>query len=193
MTSQPDFEVAIIGAGLGGIGTAIALTKEGITDFVILERAADIGGTWRDNTYPGIAVDIPAQAYQFSYELKPTWSRVFAKGSEVKTYVDQCADHYDVRSHVRLNSEVMARTWDADEQLWRLQIGADHELTARFVVSAIGSFVEPKPVDIPGVDQFEGKILHSARWDHDYDLRGKRVGIVGTGASAIQIIPEIAP
>ena len=193
MTSQPDFEVAIIGAGLGGIGTAIALTREGITDFVILERAADIGGTWRDNTYPGIAVDIPAQAYQFSYELKPTWSRVFAKGSEVKAYVDQCADHYDVRSHVRLNSEVMARTWDADEQLWRLQIGADHELTARFVVSAIGSFVEPKPVDIPGVDQFEGKILHSARWDHDYDLRGKRVGIVGTGASAIQIIPEIAP
>ncbi len=193
MTSQPDFEVAIIGAGLGGIGTGIALTKEGITDFVILERANDIGGTWRDNTYPGIAVDIPAQAYQFSYELKPTWSRVFAKGSEVKTYVDQCADNYDVRSHVRLNSEVMARTWDEPNQLWRLRIGDDKELTARFVVSAIGSFVEPKPVEILGVDEFEGKILHSARWDHDYDLSGKRVGIVGTGASAIQIIPEIAP
>ncbi len=196
VTSRPDFEVAIIGAGLGGIGTAIALGKEGIDDFVILERAGDIGGTWRDNTYPGIAVDIPAQAYQFSYELKPTWSRVFARGSEVKAYVDQCADNYYIRSHIRLNSEVMARTWDEANQLWRLKIGEgkdSQELTARFVVSAIGSFVEPKPVEIPGVDDFKGKILHSARWDHDYDLSGKRVGIVGTGASAVQIIPEIAP
>lgn len=193
MTSQLDYEVAIIGAGLGGLGAAIELSKEGINDFVILERAGDIGGTWRDNTYPGIAVDVPAQAYQFSYELKPTWSRIFAKGAEVKAYVDQCADHYDLRSHIRLNSEVMSRTWDDDRKLWRLQIGTDQVLNVRFVISAIGAFVEPKPIEIPGVDSFAGKVLHSARWDHEYDLANKRVAIIGTGASAVQIIPEIVP
>ncbi|MGH9185172.1 MAG: flavin-containing monooxygenase [Acidimicrobiales bacterium] len=189
---QPDHEVAVIGAGLGGIGMGIALRRAGMTDFVILERAEDIGGTWRDNTYPGIAVDIPAQAYQFSYELNPAWSRAFAEGAEVKAYVDHCADRYDIRQHVQLGREVTGRVWDERHHLWRLQIG-DRELTARFVVSAIGAFVDPKPVEIAGVDEFGGKIMRSARWDHTYDLREKRVGIIGTGASAVQIIPEIAP
>jgi cation diffusion facilitator CzcD-associated flavoprotein CzcO len=187
----PDHEVVIIGAGLGGIGMGIALRQAGITDFVILERADDIGGTWRDNTYPGIAVDIPAQAYQFSYELNPEWSRVFAQGSEVKRYVDRCADHYDVRPHVRLGHDVTRRDWDEDRHLWRLQVG-ERQMTARFVVSAIGAFVDPKPVDIAGVEDFKGKVMLSSRWDHSYDLAGKRVAIVGTGASAVQIIPEIA-
>jgi cation diffusion facilitator CzcD-associated flavoprotein CzcO len=115
-----DYEVAIIGAGLGGIGMAIALRRAGTEDFIVLERAADIGGTWRDNTYPGIAVDIPAQAYQFSFELKPDWSRVFAPGPEVKTYIDQCADRYGIRRHIRLNSEVISREWDEQARLWRL-------------------------------------------------------------------------
>jgi cation diffusion facilitator CzcD-associated flavoprotein CzcO len=188
---KPDHEVAIIGAGLGGLGMAAALKRRNIQDFVIFERAGDIGGTWRDNTYPGIAVDIPVFAYQFSYDMKPDWSRFFPRGHEVKAYIDDYADRFSIRPHVRLNSEVRSRTWDEEHHLWRLDVGGE-EVTARFVISAIGPFVDPKPAEIPGVDDFEGKVIHSARWDHDYDLAGKRVGIVGTGASAVQIIPSIA-
>jgi cation diffusion facilitator CzcD-associated flavoprotein CzcO len=194
MTAGPtaDHEVAIVGAGLGGIGMAIALRRAGIEDFVVLERAADIGGTWRDNTYPGIAVDIPAQAYQFSYELKPSWTRVFAGGAEVKAYIDHCADRYGLRRFIRLDCEVLSRTWDEQAHLWRLQVPGG-ELTARFVVSAIGAFVNPKPAAIEGLDDFRGALLQSAAWDHSVELAGKRAAIIGTGASAVQIIPEIAP
>src|SRR4051794_18042544 len=130
-----------------------ALLRAGIDDFVILERADDIGGTWRDNTYPGITVDIPTFAYQFSYDLKSDWSHVFARGHEVKAYIDAYADKYGARRHVRLNSEVSARTWDEEAGLWRLRVNAG-EVTARFVVSAIGPFVEPKPLQTPGLDDF---------------------------------------
>lgn len=187
----PDHEVAIIGAGLSGLGMGAALRRAGIHDFVILERAGDIGGTWRDNTYPGIGVDIPTFAYQFSYELKPDWSRVFAEGNEVKGYIDDYADKFGLRPHLRLKSEVSARTWDEESQVWRLSVNGD-ELTARFVISAIGAFVDPKPAAIEGLGDFKGKVIHSARWDHDYDLSGKRVAVIGTGASAVQIVPEIA-
>ena len=190
-TNSPDHQVAVIGAGFSGIGMAIALRRAGIEDFVVLERGSDIGGTWRDNTYPGIAVDIPAQAYQFSYELKPDWSRVFAKGEEVKAYIDHCAERYDVRRFVRLESEVESRTWDESAHLWRLQVGS-RELTARFVISAVGAFVNPKPAEIEGLDDFRGPVLRSAAWDHSVELTGKRAAIVGTGASAVQITPEIA-
>jgi cation diffusion facilitator CzcD-associated flavoprotein CzcO len=191
--TQPDHEVVIIGAGLSGIGMAIALREAGIDDVVLLERAADVGGTWRDNTYPGIAVDVPAQAYQFRFKLNPEWSRGFAPGVEVKAYIDRLAEDYGIRPLVRFGAEVTSRTWDADDELWRLALGGDEpgEVTARFVVSAIGAFVDPKPVDITGVDDFAGKLMPSARWDHDYDLTGKRVAVIGTGASAVQIIPEI--
>jgi cation diffusion facilitator CzcD-associated flavoprotein CzcO len=190
-TTAPDHEVAIIGAGLGGIGVAIALRRAGIDDFVVLERASDIGGTWRDNTYPGIAVDIPAQAYQFSFELKPDWSRAFAPGAEVKEYIDWCADRYDVRRFVRLDSEVLSRTWDEDAHLWRLRLPRE-ELTVRFVISAVGAFVNPKPAQIEGLDRFTGSVLHSAAWDHSVPLARKRAAVIGTGASAVQIVPEIA-
>ena len=188
---KPDFEVAIIGAGVSGLGMGAALLHAGIDDFVILERAGDIGGTWRDNTYPGIGVDIPTCAYQFSYELKPDWSRFFAKGAEVKAYLDDYVVKYGLRPHIRFESEVASRTWDEDAHVWRLAVNGS-EITARFVVSAIGAFVDPKPSGLEGLDEFGGKIIHSARWDHDYDLAGKRVAIVGTGASAVQIVPEIA-
>lgn len=190
--SGPDHEIAIIGAGLSGIGMAIRLRRAGIESFVIFERADDVGGTWRANTYPGIGVDIPAQAYQFSYELKPDWSRVFAKGAEVKAYIDHCTDRYGIRPFIRFGSDVTERVWDAAAQLWRLRVGG-REVRARFVISAIGPFVNPKDVDIPGVESFAGEVIHSARWDHSVDLRGKRAAIIGTGASAVQIIPEIAP
>jgi cation diffusion facilitator CzcD-associated flavoprotein CzcO len=187
----PDHEVAIIGAGLSGLGMGAALRRAGIDDFVILERAGDVGGTWRDNTYPGIGVDIPTFAYQFSYELKPDWSRVFAKGEEVKSYIDDYVVKYDLARHLRFDSEVMARTWDEERHLWRLKVNGG-ETTARFVISAIGAFVDPKPSELAGLDDFEGDLIHSARWDHDVDLAGRRVAIVGTGASAVQIIPSIA-
>jgi cation diffusion facilitator CzcD-associated flavoprotein CzcO len=189
--AAPDFEVAIIGAGLSGIGMGAALRRAGIEDFVILERARDVGGTWRDNTYPGIGVDIPTFAYQFSYDLKPDWSRVFATGSEVKAYIDDYVVKYGIDAHVRFDSEVMARTWDSERSVWRLSVNGG-EVSARFVVSAIGAFVDPKPAGIPGLEDFAGRIIHSARWDHSYELRGKRVAVVGTGASAVQIVPAIA-
>src|ERR1700722_20343379 len=193
MAGVPDPEVAIIGAGLSGIGMGAALKHAGIEDFAIYERAGDVGGTWRDNTYPGVGVDIPTFAYQFSYELKPDWTRVFARGAEVKEYVDDYVAKYGIRPHITFDSDVTERTWDEDEHIGRLTINGEREVTARFVVSAIGAFIDPKPVEIEGLDSFEGKVIHSARWDHSYDLAGKRVAIVGTGASAVQIIPTIAP
>ncbi|GAA2638071.1 NAD(P)/FAD-dependent oxidoreductase [Actinomadura fulvescens] len=189
---RPDTEVAIIGAGLSGLGMAIALQRAGFEDFLILERADDLGGTWRDNTYPGVGVDVPAQAYQFSYALNPHWSRVFAPGAEVKQYLDHLAEEYGLRQRVRLHSEVVERVWDQHAQLWRLKIAGPGEVRARFVVSAIGPFVDPKPVDIAGADRFMGAVLHSSRWDDDCDLTGKRVAVIGTGASAVQLVPEIA-
>ena len=193
MPETPDHEVAIIGAGLSGLGTGAALDRAGIGDYVIFERARDVGGTWRDNTYPGVGVDIPTFAYQFSYDLKPDWSRVFADGAEVKGYIDEFAVKHALLPKIRFEHEVTARIWDADEHLWRLAMnGGGEEVTARFVVSAIGAFVDPRPAGIAGLDEFEGKVIHSARWDHDYDLAGKRVAIVGTGASAVQIVPSIA-
>ena len=152
----PDHEVAIIGAGLGGLGMAAALKRKNIQDFAIFERADDVGGTWRDNTYPGIAVDIPVFAYQFSYDLKPDWARFFPRGHEVKAYIDEYTDKYGIRPHIRFNSEVRSRTWDEANHLWRLDVDGE-EVTARFVISAIGPFVDPKPAEIPGVDDFEGK------------------------------------
>jgi len=192
---RPDHEVVIIGAGLSGIGMGIALSRAGLLDFVILERAGDIGGTWRDNTYPGIAVDVPAQAYQFSYALNPDWSRAFAEGAEVKAYLDRVADRYRVRDHIRCHHEVTERVWDDDAHLWRLTVNGREngtELTARFVVSAIGPFVDPKPADIPGAEEFGGALMYSSRWDHGVELAGARVAVIGTGASAVQIVPEIA-
>jgi cation diffusion facilitator CzcD-associated flavoprotein CzcO len=191
VTTEPDHEIAIIGAGMSGIGMAAALKRSGREDFVILERAKDVGGTWRDNTYPGIGVDIPVFSYQFSYELNPEWSRFFPKGAEVKGYIDDYVAKYGIRPHIRFDSDVRSRTWDEENQLWRLDL-AGEEVTARFVISAIGPFVDAKPPGIDGVDDFEGKVILSSHWDHDYDLSGKRVAIVGTGASAVQIIPSIA-
>jgi cation diffusion facilitator CzcD-associated flavoprotein CzcO len=190
--AAPDHEVAIIGAGLSGLGMGAALRRAGIEDFVIFERADDVGGTWRANTYPGVGVDIPAYAYQFSYELKPDWSRVFAKGDEVKAYIDDFAAKYELRPNIRFDSEVASRTWDEENHLWRLRVG-EGEITARFVVSAIGAFVDPKPVQIEGLQDFAGEVVHSARWNHDCELAGKRVAVIGTGASAVQLVPSIAP
>ncbi len=191
-TETPQFHVAVIGAGFGGLGAGMALTRAGIDNFVILERAQDLGGTWHHNHYPDVGVDIPGVLYQFSYELNPNWSRTFPKGAEIKAYADACADKYRLREHLTFGIEVLARTWDETHHLWRLTTSDGAEVTARFVISAVGGFVEPKEPDIAGLAGFAGKVIRTQNWDHDYDLTGKRVAVIGTGATSVQMIPEVA-
>jgi cation diffusion facilitator CzcD-associated flavoprotein CzcO len=188
---KPDHEVAIVGGGISGLGVGAALKHAGRDDFVIFERADDIGGTWRANTYPGVAVDIPAFAYQYSYYRNPDWSHLYAPGAEVKAYLDRFADDMGLRPHLRLGVDVTARTWDEAGHHWVLTLGDGSTVTARFCVGAIGAFCEPAPPPFPGFEDFAGKVIRSCDWDHDYDLTGKRVACVGTGASGLQLIPEV--
>lgn len=188
---QPDHEVIVIGAGFSGIGAGIKLKQEGIEDFVILEKADNVGGTWRDNTYPGIAVDIPSFSYQFSFELNPRWSRVFAKGEEVQRYAEHCVDKYGLREHLRLGVKVDDVTFDEDNHIWLTRIG-EKVMTSRFLITALGALTQPKAPDIPGVGEFTGKTIHTGEWDHSHDLTGERVAVIGTGATAVQLVPLIA-
>jgi cation diffusion facilitator CzcD-associated flavoprotein CzcO len=190
---QPDHEVAMVGAGFSGIGTAIKLDEAGIRDWVVLEAGDGVGGTWHWNTYPGVAVDIPSFSYQFSFEQRNDWSRVYAPGRELKAYAEHCVDTYGLRSRIRFDTKVQTAAYDDERHLWRLEISDGSTVTARFLVGATGVFTQPKPPDIEGLETFAGPVMHTARWDHDEDLRGRRVAIVGTGASAVQVIPSIAP
>ncbi|MBE1576785.1 flavin-containing monooxygenase [Amycolatopsis roodepoortensis] len=189
----PDHEIAIIGGGFSGIGAAILLHKAGFEDFLMLEEGDGVGGAWHWNTYPGVAVDIPSFSYQFSFEQISGWSRVYAPGRELKAYADYCVDKYDIRRRTRLGSKVVSAAFDDETHLWRLETADGWSMTARFVVGATGVLTQPKPPDIAGIDGFRGTVMHTARWDHSVDLRGKRVAVVGTGASAVQVIPSIAP
>ncbi|WP_078626303.1 flavin-containing monooxygenase [Streptomyces sp. NRRL S-241] len=184
--------VAVIGSGFGGLGAAVRLRREGITDFVVLERADSVGGTWRDNSYPGCACDVPSHLYSFSFAPNPDWPRTFSGQPAIRAYLEHVADTFGLRPHIRLDSEVLMMRWDADELRWEIET-AQGGLTADVVVSATGPLSEPKLPEVPGLAGFPGKVFHSARWDHDYDLTGKRVAMIGTGASAIQIVPAIAP
>ncbi len=183
-------EVAIVGAGFGGMGVAIELERIGIYDFVILEQADDLGGTWRDNTYPGLEVDIPSFSYSYAFE-PADWSQVYAPGREVKQYADRCARKYGLLPHIRFNTKVTEIRWDDAAHLWRISVEGGEELTARYFVSATGYLVSPQLPDIEGIESFGGKLMHTGRWDHDYDLEGKRVAMIGTGATAIQVAPAI--
>ncbi|MEB2310338.1 MAG: NAD(P)/FAD-dependent oxidoreductase [Sorangiineae bacterium] len=186
--------VLIIGSGFAGIGLAIRLKQAGIEDFTILERAESLGGTWRDNTYPGVACDVPSHLYSFSFEPNPTWSRFFAPQSEILAYLERCADKYGVRPHIRFGVAAEGASFDEQTGLWTVKTSDGQSLEARVVVSGSGhALSRPIYPDLPGRDTFAGKSMHSARWDHDYALEGKTVAVVGTGASAIQIAPAIAP
>ena len=190
-TRDLDYELVIVGSGFSGIGAAIKLKKMGLHDFIILEKADDLGGTWRDNDYPGLAVDMPSFIYSYAFELSAEWSRVYAPAREIKAYADDCAEKYDIRRHIRFGKTVLRTDYDADRNAW-LTCTSDGEVVAsRYFVSASGLLVEPRMPDIEGIDAFEGKRLHSAQWDHAYDLSGKRVAIIGTGATAVQLIPAI--
>jgi cyclohexanone monooxygenase len=190
---NPDYETLIVGAGFSGIGAAINLDKAGLSNYLVVEAADGVGGTWYWNTYPGIAVDIPSFAYQFSFEQSPDWSRTYAPGRELKAYAEHCVEKYGIRSRIRFNTKVLTAEFDDEHQLWRVQTDPGGELTARFVIGASGVLTVPNLPDIDGVDSFDGITMHTARWDHSQDLTGKRVAIIGTGASAVQVIPEIAP
>ena len=182
--------VAIIGSGFGGLGAAIRLKQDGVEDFVVLERAGDVGGTWRDNTYPGCACDVESHLYSYSFALEPSWSHRFSRQPEIWRYLQRCAREFGVLPHIRFHHDVRAAAWDGESRLWRIDARAG-SITANVLVLALGPFSQPVTPDLPGLDRFEGRAFHSAHWDHTFDLRGKRVAVIGTGASAVQFIPEI--
>jgi len=191
-TVTPHVRVAVVGSGFGGLGAGVRLRRAGITDFVILERAASVGGTWRDNSYPGCACDVPSHLYSFSFAPNPEWPRVFSGQPDIRAYLERVTDTFGLRSHLRFNAEVTELRWEEEQTRWRVTTTAG-SWTADAVVSAAGPLADPQIPDLPGLQDFPGKVFHSSRWDHDYDLTGKRVAMVGTGASAAQIIPVIQP
>ena len=187
-----DFHVAILGAGFGGLGMAIRLKQTGVEDFVVFERDEEVGGTWWANTYPGCQCDVPSHLYSYSFALNPEWTRTYPLQPEIRDYLRDCADRYGVRPHLRLGCTVERAEWDDEAELWRLET-SDGPFTAQMVIAAPGPLSEPRIPDLPGMEDFRGTVFHTARWNHDHDLTGRKVAVVGTGASAIQTVPRIQP
>ncbi|GAA1227567.1 NAD(P)/FAD-dependent oxidoreductase [Prauserella halophila] len=184
--------IVIIGAGFGGIAAAIRLKLAGFDDFVVLDRADQVGGTWQANTYPGAQCDIPSILYSFSFAPKSDWSRLYPLQPEIQQYLATCVEHYEITSHVRLRHEVIDARWHEATQRWHVTTrhGSWH---AQVLIGAMGPFSEPAEPELPGLDRFSGAVFHSAAWDHERDLSGKRVAVIGTGASAVQIVPQLQP
>ncbi|PHH91449.1 hypothetical protein CDD83_405 [Cordyceps sp. RAO-2017] len=192
-TSHTDHEVVVIGAGPGGICAGVRLKEANVQDFVILERDAEIGGSWRDNRYPDIGVDIPCCLYQYSFARNPNWSRLFPKGAEVLAYHKDVVRKYALEPHMRYHSHVIGQAWDETAGHWELTMATGQVMTAKFVISAVGAFLVAK--EDPGIEgwlEFKGKVLRPTDWDYGYSLAGKRVAIIGTGASSVQITPVLA-
>lgn len=181
----------VIGAGFGGLGTAIKLDEAGFSDFLVLDKGSEVGGTWRDNTYPGAACDVPSQLYSFSFAPNPGWSRSFSPQPEIQAYLRDVAERSGVLDRFRFGIGFEEAAWDEADRCWRVLTSAG-DLSADILITASGGLSEPRLPDIEGIENFGGEIFHSARWDHDVDLSGKRVALIGTGASAIQIVPELA-
>ena len=184
--------VAIVGAGFGGIGMALRLKRAGITDFVLLERASEVGGTWRDNTYPGCACDIPSHLYSFSFVPQADWSRDYPEQAEIREYLRDCVERHGLRPHLRVNADAREAVFDLASGQWRVTLADGTSLYAQVLILARGGLSEPLVPAIEGLSTFAGPVFHSARWDHGLDLTGRRVGVIGTGASAIQFVPRIA-
>ena len=191
MTEQ-HVDVIIVGAGFAGIGAAIQLKRLGYQNFVLLDRQPDLGGTWYVNHYPGLACDVPTTTYSYFFEPNPNWSRLFSTGTEIKQYADDVADKYDIRRHIRFNTGVEGARWDAEAALWRVMLADGETLSARYLITATGFLSQPHTPDIPGIHDFEGTVIHTTAWDDDFDPAGKRIGLIGTGATAVQLIPELA-
>ncbi len=219
-TERPDYEVLIIGTGFAGLGMAIQLEKAGFDGFTVIEKDSDVGGTWRVNDYPGCACDVPSHMYSFSFEGNPDWSREFASQPEILAYLQRCTDKYGLRPRIQFDTQVVGAAYDEATCLWTVRLArtedvtrfmakaglrpgepppnaadvpAARTVTARVVVSAMGGLSTPAYPKLKGLERFKGRTFHSQQWEHDYDLRGKRVAVIGTGASAIQFVPEIQP
>lgn len=188
----PHVRVAIVGSGFGGLGAAIRLREAGIEDFVLLERAHEIGGVWRDNVYPGCSCDVQSALYSFSFAPNPEWTRAYSSQWEIQEYLLAVAERYGLRRFVRFGHEVREAAWDEERGRWAIDT-ASGRLTSDVLLVAVGGFSEPAYPDLPGLDTFTGARMHSARWDPAFDPSGKRVGVVGTGASAVQIVPSLQP
>ena len=183
--------VAILGAGVAGICTAIKLKQAGIADFTIYEKASGIGGTWRENTYPGCSCDVPLHMYQYSFDMRPTWTKKYVFAADIKDYLESVVDKYGLRGHIRFNTEIDDARFDEASGAWTLKSG-DRRFTAHVVAAGTGQLHRPVWPDIKGRENFQGDSWHSAQWNHDVDLKGKRIAVIGNGASAIQFVPEIA-
>ncbi|BBY29225.1 flavin-containing monooxygenase [Mycolicibacterium sediminis] len=190
--SVEQFDAIIIGAGFGGMGVAIQLKQLGLENVAILDREDDVGGTWHVNRYPGLTVDVPSTTYSYRFEPNPYWSRLFPPGHELKRYATHVADKYDLRRSMRFNTTVEGAQWDEDARLWRVNIAGGETLSAQFLVAATGFLCQPRMPDIPGIDSFEGRVLHAAQWQDGDSVEGRRAAIVGTGSTGVQLIPELA-
>jgi cyclohexanone monooxygenase len=192
MIEPGHYDVVVIGAGISGIGAAIKLNQMGVTNIAILEKSDALGGTWRDNTYPGCACDVPSALYSFSFAPNPAWSRLFAGQPEIRAYIDETAAAYRVGDRVSFGTEMLRSQWNDATRRWQVET-TKGIFTAKAIVAAAGPWNEPLTPNIPGLNGFRGEVFHSSRWNHDYDLTEKRVAVVGTGASAVQFVPAIQP
>lgn len=192
LLEESSYTVAIIGTGFGGLCMAIQLKKVGINSFIIFEKNEDLGGTWHDNTYPGAACDVPSHLYSFSFETKADWSRKYSDQNEIFGYLKHCAEKYQITPHIRFNTEIESATFDEESGLWHFLSIRGEKFSSKTLVSACGQLNRPAYPKIPGLDEFQGVQFHSARWNHQYDLQEKRVAVIGTGASAIQFVPQVA-
>ena len=184
--------VAIVGSGFGGLAAAIELKRSGFTDFVVFERAGSVGGVWRDNHYPGAACDVPSSIYSFSYALEPDWSAVFGKQGEIQNYLERVARDFGIEPRIRFNTEVIAAVFDEPAGKWRVELDSGETIVVDVVVMATGQLSRPKMPNVQGLADFQGQSFHSAEWDHSVGLAGRKAIVVGSGASAIQVVPAIA-
>ncbi|MBF6169576.1 NAD(P)/FAD-dependent oxidoreductase [Streptomyces gardneri] len=188
----PQYDAVVVGAGFGGMGAGIQLDRLGLSNYVILEREDDLGGTWHVNHYPGLAVDIASVTYSYSFEPYPHWSRLFAPGAELKKYAEHVADKYGLRRRMRFGTTVDGARWDEEQQHWVVSLAGGDTVTGRYLLTATGFLSQPYTPPFPGIDSFAGKIIHTTAWEDDFDLTGRRAAIIGTGATAVQLVPEVA-
>ncbi|WP_244237829.1 flavin-containing monooxygenase, partial [Corallococcus llansteffanensis] len=190
--SPPHVRVAIAGAGFAGLGMAIRLKQDGVDDFRVFERADDVGGVWRDNVYPGCACDVQSLLYSFSFAPNPGWSRAYSPGAEIQEYLRECVTRFGLSPFLRFGHAILSARWDPARRHWRLETSRG-PFTADVLVAAVGALSEPAIPSLPGLERFQGKVMHSARWDVGHPLAGRTVGVVGTGASSAQLVPAIQP
>jgi cation diffusion facilitator CzcD-associated flavoprotein CzcO len=190
--AQATLDVVVVGAGFAGLGMGIQLKRAGIHSFLILERAPQIGGCWRDNVYPGLCCDIPSHLYSFSFEPNPNWSQKFAPGREIRDYMEHCKRKYGLESFIRYGAEVQSARFDEHTDLWTIYLVSGETLAARFLVAAQGGLAQPNMPNIPGLESFDGPVMHTARWNTAFDAKGKRIAVIGNAASGVQVIPQLA-